>query len=46
VKFIVGLDMDIDDESFTTEEAKTVVYSRFAGSGIKVSNIRVLEDDR
>jgi hypothetical protein len=46
VKFIVGLDMEIDDETFTIDEAKTVVYGRFAGSGIRVTNIRVLEDDR
>lgn len=47
MKFIVGMDVEVADHDVDIMTAlPSSILDRFNGTAIKVTNIRVLEDDR
>ena len=47
MKFIVGMDVEVaDHDADVISQLPTAVLDRFAGTAIKVNNIRIIKDDR
>lgn len=47
MKFVVGMDVEVaDHDADVIQQLPEALAERFRGTAIKVSNIRVMEDDR